>query len=141
MQPGDLATRAPVTAAPATEEKQKSILVAEDSITSRTLLKNILEAAGYRVETSVDGVDAFTKLRSGAFDLVVSDVDMPRMNGFGLTAKIRGDKRFADLPVILVTALDSREDREHGIDVGASAYIVKSSFDQSNLLEVIRRSL
>jgi len=126
------------------EEKagqKKSILVAEDSITSRTLLKNILETAGYEVETSVDGVDALTKLRSGQFDLVVSDVDMPRMNGFGLTAKIRADKRFTELPVILVTSLDSREDREHGIDVGATAYLVKSSFDQSNLLETIRRSL
>jgi two-component system chemotaxis sensor kinase CheA len=140
-QSGGVAAHVPVTMGAAAEVKQKSVLVAEDSITSRTLLKNILESAGYRVETSVDGVDAFTKLRSGEFDLVVSDVDMPRMNGFGLTAKIRGDKRFADLPVILVTALDSREDREHGIDVGASAYIVKSNFDQSNLLEVIRRSL
>jgi two-component system, chemotaxis family, sensor kinase CheA len=121
--------------------RKKSILVAEDSITSRTLLKNILETAGYRVETSVDGIDALTKLRSGEFDLVVSDVDMPRMNGFGLTAKIRADKKFSELPVILVTALDSREDREHGIDVGANAYIVKSNFDQSNLLEVVRQSL
>ena len=118
---------------------KKSVLVAEDSITSRTLLKNILETAGYAVETAVDGIDAFTKLRSGEFDVVVSDVDMPRMNGFGLTAKIRADKKFSALPVVLVTALESREDREHGIDVGASAYIVKSSFDQSNLLEVIRR--
>jgi two-component system chemotaxis sensor kinase CheA len=135
---GDAAP-APATATKAAGAKAGSILVAEDSITSRTLLKNILESAGYRVETSVDGADAFAKLRSGEFDLVVSDVDMPRMNGFGLTAKIRGDKRYAELPVILVTALDSREDREHGIDVGASAYIVKSSFDQGNLLETIRR--
>lgn len=119
--------------------RKQSILVAEDSITSRTLLKNILESAGYAVETAVDGIDAFTKLRAGEFDIIVSDVDMPRLNGFGLTAKIRADKKFARLPVVLVTALDSREDREHGIDVGASAYIVKSSFDQSNLLEVIRR--
>ncbi|HEX4086235.1 MAG TPA: hybrid sensor histidine kinase/response regulator [Chthoniobacteraceae bacterium] len=124
-----------------TVEEKKSLLVAEDSITSRTLLKNILETAGYQVETAVDGVDAFTKVQTGHFDLVVSDVDMPRMNGFGLTTKIRGDKRFAELPVVLVTALESREDREHGIDAGASAYIVKSSFDQSNLLEVIRRFL
>jgi two-component system chemotaxis sensor kinase CheA len=103
------------------------------------LLKNILEASGYRVETAVDGIDAFTKLRSSEFDIVVSDVDMPRMNGFGLTAKIRSDKKLAELPVILVTSLNSRSDREHGIDVGANAYIVKSNFDQSNLLETIRR--
>jgi len=121
------------------EKEKKSVLVAEDSITSRSLLKSILESAGYDVETAVDGIDAFTKLRSAQFHAVVSDVDMPRMNGFGLTAKIRADKKLAELPVILVTALDSRADREHGIDVGADAYIVKSSFDQSNLLEVIRR--
>ena len=124
---------------PEKEAKKKSILVVEDSITARTLLKNILESAGYHVAAAVDGVDGYTQLRSSEFDLIVSDVDMPRMNGFDLTAKIRSDKKFAGLPVVLVTALESREDRERGIDVGANAYIVKSSFDQSNLLEVIGR--
>ncbi|HXT12581.1 MAG TPA: hybrid sensor histidine kinase/response regulator [Candidatus Angelobacter sp.] len=133
------ASRTSSAASASVETKKKSVLVAEDSITSRTLLKNILETAGYHVETSVDGIDAFTKLRSGKFDLVVSDVEMPRLNGFDLTAKIRADKKFAELPVVLVTALESREDRERGIDAGASAYIVKSTFDQSNLLEVIHR--
>lgn len=121
------------------EVARLSILVAEDSITARTLLKNILESAGYRVETAVDGTDALTKLKEGEYDLVVSDVDMPRMNGFELTAKIRADRNLAELPVILVTALEKREDRERGMEVGANAYIVKSSFDQSNLLETIRR--
>lgn len=121
------------------EPRRKPILVAEDSITARMLLKNILEAAGYLVATAVDGVDAITQLRSGEYELVVSDVDMPRMNGLDLTATIRGDKKLARLPVVLVTALGSREDRERGIDVGANAYIVKSSFDQSNLLAVIRK--
>ncbi len=121
------------------KEKKQSILVVEDSITSRVLLKNIMESAGYRVSTAVDGVDGYTLLKTGAFDLVVSDVEMPRMDGFGLTAQIRAEKQFAGLPVVLVTALESREHRERGIDVGANAYIVKSSFDQSNLLEVIRR--
>jgi two-component system chemotaxis sensor kinase CheA len=119
----------------------RKLLVAEDSITSRTLLKGILEGAGYQVETAADGVEALAALRRGGFDLVVSDVDMPRLNGFGLTAKLRADRKLAELPVVLVTALDSREDREHGIDVGASAYIVKSSFDQGHLLEVVERLL
>ncbi len=119
----------------------KPILVADDSITARTLVKNILESAGYTVKSAVDGMDAWTVLRSEEFDLLVSDVDMPRMNGFDLTARIRADKKLAELPVVLVTALESREDRERGIDVGANAYIVKKSFDQSNLLEVIRRLL
>lgn len=116
-----------------------SALVVEDSITARTLLKGILEGVGYRVATAVDGVDALTQLRTGEFDIVVSDVDMPRMNGFELTARIRSDRKLADLPVVLVTALDSREDRERGVEVGANAYIVKSSFDQSNLLDTVKR--
>jgi len=147
--PDLLKSAAKVAAAPmaaAAQEKEaalekKSVLIAEDSITARTLLKTILESAGYDVSTAVDGVDAFTLLKTERFDLVVSDVDMPRMNGFDLTGKIRADKALAELPVVLVTALESREHRERGVDVGASAYIVKSSFDQSNLLEVIRRLL
>ncbi|HTT07665.1 MAG TPA: response regulator [Gammaproteobacteria bacterium] len=123
----------------AAEERMKSVLVVEDSITARSLLKNILETAGYQVKTAVDGLDAFTRLRVDKFDLVVSDVEMPRMNGFDLTAKIRAEKTLTDLPVVLVTALASREDRERGIDVGANAYIVKSSFDQSGLLDIVRR--
>lgn len=121
------------------ESKRKSVLVVEDSITSRMLLKNIMESAGFHVKTAVDGVDALTALRTEDFDLVVSDVEMPRMNGFDLTAGIRADQKLSQLPVVLVTSLGSREDRERGIDVGANAYIVKSSFDHSNLLEIIRR--
>nr|MDA8085641.1 response regulator [Nitrospiraceae bacterium] len=133
-------TVAPEKAA-AEPASRKSVLVVEDSITARTLLKNIIEAAGYNVKTAVDGIDAFTILRTEDFDLVASDIDMPRMNGLDLTAKIRADKRLSNLPVVLITALESREDRERGIEVGANAYIVKSSFDQSNLLEVIKRLL
>jgi two-component system, chemotaxis family, sensor kinase CheA len=121
------------------ESVPKSVLVAEDSITARALLKNILESAGYRVKTAVDGADALDLLGHEGFDLLVSDVDMPRMNGFDLIAKVRGDKKLAHLPVVLVTALDSREDLERGVDVGANAYIVKGSFDQSNLLDVVHR--
>jgi two-component system chemotaxis sensor kinase CheA len=150
LHPGDLLKSAvkgaavPVSAGYAAESAdagRKSVLVVEDSITARTLLKNILESAGYRTITAVDGLDAMTQLKTNEFDLVVSDVDMPRMNGFDLTKTIRGSREFADLPVVLVTSLDSREDRERGIDVGANAYIVKSSFDQSNLLDVIRRMI
>jgi two-component system chemotaxis sensor kinase CheA len=119
--------------------KQPSILVVEDSITSRMLLVSILQSAGYRVTAVVDGMEAWTLLHTEAFDVIVSDIEMPRMNGFDLTARIRADAQRANQPVVLVTSLDSREDRERGIDVGANAYIVKSSFDQSNLLEVVRR--
>lgn len=117
----------------------KSVLIAEDSVTSRMLLKGILESAGYRVTTAVDGMDAFSLLQKTHFDLVVSDVEMPRMNGFELTTKVRSTEPLAQVPVVLVTGLDSREDRERGITAGADAYIVKTSFDQSNLLDVVQR--
>ena len=129
----------PVARPPQLAAAARQLLVVEDSITSRMLLKGILESAGYRVKTAVDGMEAFAMLRSEPFDLVVSDVEMPRMNGFDLVSRIRADRALADLPVILVTALESREDRERGIDAGASAYLVKGSLDQSNLLEAVRR--
>lgn len=119
--------------------KRKSILVVEDSITSRMLLKNILESAGYDVQTAVDGADAWATLKIGKFDVVVSDIEMPRMDGFELTAKIRGDETLKNVPVVVVTSLESREDRERGIDVGANAYIIKSGFEQNNLLSVVKR--
>lgn len=119
--------------------RQPLILVVDDSITTRTMEKNLLEAAGYQVRVAVDGVEAWTLLRTEAFDLVVSDVDMPRMDGLDLTARIRTDPKMSGVPVVLVTALESREDKERGIEVGANAYLVKSSFDQTNLLEIIRR--
>ena len=115
------------------------ILVAEDSLTSRTLLRNILSASGFQVETAVDGQEAWEKFQQGEFDLVISDVEMPRKNGFELTAAIRSS--FEELPVILVTSLESREDRERGAEAGANAYIIKSGFDQSNLLDTISRLL
>ena len=131
----------PLAPAPARSSNtaRKRILVVEDSVTSRALLKGILESAGYTVKTAVDGVEGFNTLCLEEFDLVVSDVEMPRMNGFDLTARIRAERDLADLPVVLVTALESREDRERGIDVGANAYLVKSSFDQTNLFEALRR--
>ena len=122
-----------------TEAKKKSILVVEDSITARMLLKNIVESGGYQAITAVDGLQAYEILKKEKIDLVVSDVDMPVMDGFELTSKIRNDKGLSKIPLILVTALESPSDRERGMTVGADAYIIKSSFDQSNLLEVIQR--
>lgn len=119
--------------------QSKYILVAEDSITLRSLLRNIIESFGYQVKTAVDGMEAFQFLKNETFDLVVSDVEMPGLNGFDLTTKIRSDKLLADTPVILVTALDSASDRQRGMESGANAYIVKGSFEQSNLIEMIRR--
>ncbi|TAN09625.1 MAG: hybrid sensor histidine kinase/response regulator [Chitinophagaceae bacterium] len=137
-RPGSVKVRAPAVAS-RPGIATRSILIAEDSITSRMLLKAILESAGHIVKTAVDGLDAFSQLRTEHFDLLVSDVEMPRLNGFDLTARIRSDPKLSDLPVVLVTALDTREDRERGVDAGANAYIVKSGFEQGNLLEAVQR--
>lgn len=118
-----------------------SILVVDDSITSRMLLKNVFEGAGYDVEVAIDGAAAFDALKKDHFDALITDVEMPRMNGFVLSERVRSDPALAGLPVVLVTSLASQEDRERGIEAGANAYIVKSSFDQSNLLSVVERLL
>ena len=120
-------------------DRAPRVLVVDDAVTTRAMERGLLELAGYEVAVAVDGVDAWTALKSEPFDLVVSDVDMPRMNGFELTARIRADAALAELPVVLVSALEAREDKERGIEVGANAYVVKSSFEQSNLLEIIHR--
>jgi len=125
-----------------TKDKAKSakrILVVEDSITSRTLITSILSAAGFQVQAATDGIEGYTLLKSEPFDLVVSDIEMPRLDGFGLTERVRKDSALKDIPVILVTALESKEHKEKGIAVGANAYITKSNFAQSNLLDTVRR--
>jgi len=119
---------------------QRRILVVDDSITTRTLEKNILEAAGYKVLLATDGKEAQGVISStGLPDLIVSDIKMPRMDGFELTRWLKEDEQTSDLPVILVTSLDSPEDKARGIQVGADAYIIKSGFDQNNLLETIEQ--
>lgn len=115
------------------------IVVADDSFTTRTLEKNILEAAGYRVRAAADGMEAWTLLQSEQANLLVSDVNMPRMDGFELITRMRQDERFKHLPAILMTSLDSREDRERGIQAGADAYFIKSAFNEESLLAAIRR--
>jgi two-component system chemotaxis sensor kinase CheA len=102
------------------------------------LLSAMKKAAGYAVRLATDGQEALQDIAlAGVPDLVVTDVAMPRMNGFELTSHIKGDEQMRDTPVILVTSLDSDEDKACGIEVGADAYIIKSSFDQDNLLETI----
>lgn len=117
------------------------ILVVDDSITTRTLEESVLSAAGYKVTTAVDGVDALRLVQDGGVDLVVSDVEMPRLDGLGLTEQIRAMPAHAKLPVILVTSLDKPEERARGLEAGADAYIMKSSFDQDTLLGIVRQLL
>jgi len=134
------AVRVPESVSCVTEPaRRKSILLAEDSIISRMLFKSILESAGYAVKTTVDGEEAWAAMQDGDYDAVVSDIEMPRLDGLELTARIRGDVRVSGKPVILVTARAAPEDRARGMQAGANAYIVKSSFDQSDLLDALRR--
>jgi two-component system chemotaxis sensor kinase CheA len=114
------------------------ILVVDDSSVTRTMVKGILETAGYRVQVAADGMQAWELLRSRPFDLLVSDVNMPEMSGFDLTEKVRSDRLLRHVPVILVTALDSMEDQAHGADVGADAYITKGAFNDDRLIEAVR---
>lgn len=129
--------------APEEELRARTILVVDDSITTRTLEKSILEAQGYEVLLSVDGIDALHVLRSGEaiVDLVIADVEMPRMDGFGLLQAIKNDPRLSALPVILMTSRADPEDVRKGLDLGASAYITKQKFDQRELLATIGQVL
>jgi two-component system chemotaxis sensor kinase CheA len=118
---------------------RRCVLLAEDSITTRTQEKRILEAAGFAVTTAVDGSEAFLKLGSAKFDALISDIQMPNMDGLQLTRKVRTDKRYAELPIILVTTLGTDEDKKRGMEAGANAYITKSAFDQQVLIECLNR--
>ncbi len=119
-------------------DEPKHVLVVDDSITTRTLEKNILEGAGYQVTIAINGKEALDILDDAPLpDLIISDISMPKLDGFGLTEHIRADNRLCDIPVVLVTSLDSPSDKTRGMEVGADAYIVKSDFDQGNLLETI----
>ncbi|HSJ23668.1 MAG TPA: response regulator [Longimicrobiales bacterium] len=118
---------------------QRRILVADDSITTRTLEQSVLESAGFAVTTAVNGEDAWQRLEADGADLLVADVEMPRMDGIALCRRIRASSRFAELPIVLVTGLGSAEDRARGLEAGADAYIVKSSFDQATLLETVQQ--
>ncbi|GGH06164.1 hybrid sensor histidine kinase/response regulator [Alsobacter metallidurans] len=128
---------------PAGARRQVTILVVDDSITTRTLEKSILEAQGYAVLLSVDGLDALSRLRSGEalVDLVIADVEMPRMDGFGLLQAIRTDPGLSAIPVILMTSRAAPEDVRRGLDLGARAYISKQNFDQRELLATIGQIL
>jgi two-component system chemotaxis sensor kinase CheA len=129
--------RAEAAAGPA----RRTVLVVDDSLTTRTLEQSILEAAGYDVVTAADGVEGWRAIQERGADAVVADIEMPRMDGFALCEAIRSAKRLTRLPVILVTALETPEHRARGLAVGADAYIGKSSFDQKNLLDTLRQLL
>jgi two-component system chemotaxis sensor kinase CheA len=129
----------PTKSRPSLLPTKKKVLVVEDSLTTRTLERNILEASGFDVTTAIDGEEALIKLHEKSFDIVITDIQMPRLDGFTLTERIKKDERFRDIPVILVTALQAESDKRRGIEAGADAYITKATFDQKHLLQIIQR--
>jgi chemotaxis protein histidine kinase CheA/CheY-like chemotaxis protein len=133
-----VATAAPARAA-APEGRRARVLVVEDSVGVRELERVILEGAGYLVETAVDGLDGASRLRDDPADIVISDVEMPGMDGFALTRTIRRTKGWEDVPVVIMSSRNDEEDKRAGLDAGASAYLFKQDFDQAQLVETVRR--
>jgi two-component system sensor histidine kinase and response regulator WspE len=115
----------------------KRILVADDSITVREVEKKMLTAVGYEVDVAVDGMDAWNTVRASHYDLVVSDIDMPRMNGFELVSLIKQDANLRNTPVIIVSYKDREEDRNKGLEVGADYYLTKGSFQDKALINAV----
>jgi len=115
----------------------KRILVVDDSITVREVERKLLAAKGYEVEVAVDGMDGWNSIRGGKFDLVISDVDMPRMDGINLVRHIKSDPGLKATPVVIVSYKESDEDRMRGLEAGADSYLTKSSFHDETLIEVV----
>ena len=128
-----------LTSADTTAQHKPIILLVEDSPPVRIQEKRLFEGAGYEVVTATNGLEGYNTLQTQKFDAVVSDVEMPHLDGFSLVAKIRQQQRYDDLPVVLVTTLDSDADRQRGADAGANAYILKGRFNQEALLEALER--
>jgi chemotaxis protein histidine kinase CheA/CheY-like chemotaxis protein len=136
------ASTLPVTATEAPREpgaRKPRVLVVEDSVGVRELERVILEGAGYDVVTAVDGLDGAARLKGDPADLVVSDVEMPGMDGFTLTRTIRRTRGWEQVPVVIMTSRGSEDDQRAGLDAGASAYLLKTEFDQNQLVETVRR--
>jgi len=126
-----------VTAVDEEGDEVKRILVVDDSITVREVERKLLQAAGYHVEVAVDGMDGLNALRQGRFDLLITDVDMPRMNGIELTSTVRQDPQLRSIPIMMVSYKDREEDRMRGLQAGADYYLTKGSFHDESLRNVV----
>jgi two-component system chemotaxis sensor kinase CheA len=119
------------------QDKIYRILVVDDSLNTREIEKDVLEAHGYHVTLAEDGQDGLNKAREGDFDAILTDVEMPNMDGFTLTEHLRKEEKYRNRPIIIITSREKEEDKRRGVQVGADAYIVKGDFDQSNLVETL----
>ncbi|HST63844.1 MAG TPA: response regulator [Mycobacteriales bacterium] len=126
---------------PRADTRPDRILVVDDALTVRELQRSILERAGFQVRVAIDGREALARLAEEPSDLVLTDIEMPNLDGFGLTEAIRADPALANVPVLILSSRASDADRQRGLDVGADGYIVKSGFDESSLLASVNRLL
>jgi len=134
---GALHTAVPAAVVAPVAAARASLLVVDDALTLRELQRSILVRAGYEVRTANDGREALARLAERPADLVLTDLEMPNLDGFGLTAAIRSHPRWANIPVLLVTSRSGEEDRRRGLEAGADGYIVKSEFDEGRLLDAV----
>ena len=118
-------------------EEGKTILVVDDSLNTREIEKSILEAYGYQVDLARDGSEGLSMAQHKPYDMIVTDIDMPQMDGFTLVERLRQETNFAHTPIVIVTSREKEEDKKRGIEVGADAYILKKGFDQSNLIDTV----
>ena len=130
-----------VEAAHHAELRHYHVLVVDDSLNTREIEKDVLEAHGYQVTLAEDGLDGLKKAMDGEFDAVLTDVEMPNMDGFSLTARLRQEEKYRHKPIIIITSREKEEDKRRGVQVGADAYIVKGDFDQSSLVDTLRALL
>jgi two-component system chemotaxis sensor kinase CheA len=131
----------PTTAAQGDGAVRRSVLVVDDALVIRELQRGILERAGFDVRVATDGQHALTKLAQERSDLVVTDIEMPTMDGFALTEAIRAHPSLANTPVLIVSSRASDVDQQRGMDVGADGYIIKSAFDEASLVTAVNRLL
>ena len=117
------------------------VLVVDDSLNTREIERDVLEASGYRVTLAEDGLDGWTKAMAYPYDAVLTDVEMPHMDGFTLTSRLRGEAVYQHRPIVIITSREREEDKRRGISVGADAYIVKGEFDKNNLVDTLRTLL
>jgi len=131
----------PRHAIPASPDRQRPLLIVDDSLTTRMLEQSILESAGYEVDMAVSAEEGLERLRTRDYALILVDVEMPGMDGFGFVTELRRDPRTRQIPAILITSRNADDDKRRGAEVGAQGYVVKSEFDQAALLGRIRQLL
>jgi two-component system sensor histidine kinase and response regulator WspE len=117
--------------------KEKRVLAVDDSLTVRELIRKLLASRGYLADVAVDGMDGWNAVRTGHYDLVIIDVDMPRLDGIELAALIKKDPQLKSVPVMIVSYKDREEDRLRGLEAGADYYITKGSFHDETLLQAV----